>query len=229
MEKHVSLGSHGFSIELPAECPICNRLADITVIKAHGLPKDAGVEVIFQCPAEDCKCYFLGYYGLPPAKELKSLIPKKERPISWPDEIPKISPQFVQIYKEAETARSAGLDQICGPGFRKAAEFLIKDYAKQLAPTEADAIEKKFAGAVVKDYISNPKIQALAERVLWLGNDETHYLRKWVNHDVEDLIKLIKLTTAYIELERLSAAYTADLSSGGAKAAAATARAPATP
>ena len=89
----------------------------------------------------------------------------------------------------------------------QAFEFLIKDYAKSLAPEKAGEIQKKFSGAVVSEFIADARIQAVAKRCLWLGNDETHYLRKWTEHDVDDLVRLIKLTTNWIEIEHLSKAY----------------------
>ena len=84
---------------------------------------------------------------------------------------------------------------------------MIKDYAISLAPDRADEIRKKFSGAVISEYISDARIQAVAKRSLWLGNDETHYLRKWTDRDISDLVTLIKLTTNWIEIEQLSKSY----------------------
>ncbi len=114
---------------------------------------------------------------------------------------------FISIFREAEEASQLGLKQIAGPGYRKAFEFLIKDYAKSLSPDKTEEIEKKFSGAVVAEFIKDARIQAVAKRCLWLGNDETHYLRKWTEHDIEDLVTLIKLTTNWIEIEHLSKEY----------------------
>ena len=47
-------------------------------------------------------------------------------------------------------------------------------------------------------------VQNVAERCLWLGNDETHYLRKWADRDVDDLVGLIKLAMHWIEIDHLS-------------------------
>jgi hypothetical protein len=88
---------------------------------------------------------------------------------------------------------------------------LIKDYAKSLTPEKGKDIEKKFAGAVVDEYIADKRIQAAAKRALWLGNDETHYLKKWESHDIEDLIVLIKLTTDWIDIEQLSKKYVREM------------------
>ncbi len=49
----------------------------------------------------------------------------------------------------------------------------------------------------------------------WLGNDETHYLRKWEQHDVDDLVTLIKLTTNWIEIEHLSKSYVEEMPESG--------------
>lgn len=118
-----------------------------------------------------------------------------------------LSPQFVSIFQEAAEAQAHGLSQIAGPGYRKAFEFLIKDYAKSLAPDKAAEIERKLAGAVVAEFIGDERIKAVAKRSLWLGNDETHYLRKWEQHDITDLIALIKLTSHWIDIGQLSKAY----------------------
>ena len=41
----------------------------------------------------------------------------------------------------------------------------------------------------------------MASRAAWLGNDETHYIRKWVDKDVQNLKSLIDLTIRWIESE----------------------------
>lgn len=118
-----------------------------------------------------------------------------------------LSPTFVAIFGEAEEAAHLGLAQIAGPGYRKAFEFLIKDYAKSIDLGRSVEITKNSAGAVVNDFVQDPRIQAVAKRSLWLGNDETHYLRKWTDHDVTDLVTLIKMTANWIEIDHLSKSY----------------------
>jgi hypothetical protein len=130
---------------------------------------------------------------------------------TFSEAISTLSPTFVSIFTEATEAMYLGLKQVAGPGYRKSFEFLIKDYAKSLAPTKEQEIESKFSGAVVKDFIPDARIQAVATRRLWLGNDETHYLRKWTDHDVGDLVTLIKLTTHWIEIEQLSKVFVQEM------------------
>ena len=47
----------------------------------------------------------------------------------------------------------------------------------------------------------------MAKRAAWLGNDETHYLRKWEGKDLDELKRLIELTIRWIEMVELSDGY----------------------
>ena len=44
----------------------------------------------------------------------------------------------------------------------------------------------------------------MATRASWLGNDETHYQRKWEDQDLEDLKKVLQLTVHWISMEELT-------------------------
>lgn len=207
MDKMITVDKHSFMVEYPEKCPLCHHYGDIAIANGHIRPSNQGVEVLFQCPFQSCKRYFIGYYGVPGQKQLLGLQPQRPELLEFSDTIKTISKDFLLIYEQAESALHAGLDQIAGPGFRKAFEFLIKDYAKHTAPPIASEIEKAFSGQVVSQYIGDPRIQAVATRALWLGNDESHYLRKWADHDISDLKTLISLTVHWIEIERLSEKY----------------------
>jgi len=51
-------------------------------------------------------------------------------------------------------------------------------------------------------------------RAVWLGNDETHYLRKWEQKDLTDLKNLIGLTVHWIEMEELTETVMKDMPAG---------------
>jgi hypothetical protein len=113
----------------------------------------------------------------------------------------------VKILNQALAAEAAGLDEVAGIGLRKALEFLIKDYCVYKAPTNEDAIKKKFLGKLIKEDVIDQNIKNCAERAVWLGNDETHYVRTWTSHDIKDLKTLITLTTNWIANELLTEKY----------------------
>jgi hypothetical protein len=206
-KRSVSVRNVGYGVEAPEACPICHRYSEVKIVFADVVERGASVQVVYRCGYQGCENFFVGYYGPPGQGVLLSVKPIKPKTSQFPESVAKVSPTFVAVFAEAEEAAQLGLSQIAGPGYRKAFEFLIKDYAISLAPDKADDIRKKFSGAVVSEYISDSRIQAVAKRSLWLGNDETHYLRKWTGHDVDDLVALIKLTTNWIEIDHLSKSY----------------------
>jgi hypothetical protein len=175
--------------------------------KVHGV---GGIQVVYQCGFRSCTGFFICGYRAD-GGACVSVAPVEPNLTAFPEYIRNLSPPFVAIYGEAEKAGSLGLKQIAGPGYRKAFEFLIKDYATSLVPDKAEEIKAAFSGTVVKDYIEDARIQGVASRCLWLGNDESHYLRRWEDKDATDLKALISLTVHWIEIEQLSKTYINDM------------------
>ena len=89
---------------------------------------------------------------------------------------------------------------IAGCGFRKSIEFLVKDYLIYLNPQKEENIKNEFLGASIKK-LENPKIQTLAEKATWIGNDETHYVSKHDNLNINDMKNFIIILCNYIEME----------------------------
>ena len=109
-----------------------------------------------------------------------------------------LSPQFDKIYNQALAAESSMLDEIAGLGYRKALEFLIKDFAIHKHPDEEEAIKAKPLAQCIKNYIENESITTLAERSAWIGNDEAHYIRKQEDRDVSDMKAFIQAIVYFI-------------------------------
>lgn len=112
-----------------------------------------------------------------------------------------ISPSFVEIYNQAHQAEIYSLNHIAGMGYRKALEFLIKDYAIHFNQTKEDSIKNQSLAQCINTYIDNLKIKDLAEKSVWLGNDETHYVRKHPDYDINDLKTFIDTCVNYIDME----------------------------
>ena len=112
-----------------------------------------------------------------------------------------VSPEFVTIYQQAVQAEKSGLDQIAGIGYRRALEFLVKDYCKQRHPEKAQAIENAPLSNCIRDYIEYERLKIVASRAAWLGNDQAHYTQKHTDRDLEDLKRLIQLTMHWIIIE----------------------------
>jgi hypothetical protein len=133
----------------------------------------------------------------------ESCSPFTPRAVIFSQEIVNLSGSFVSIYNQAVTAEGMGLVDIAGPGFRKALEFLIKDYAISLHPEGAEDIKKIQLVPVITKYLSGDSLPIVSIRAAWLGNDETHYERRWVGKDLTDLKKLIDATVHFIVMQKL--------------------------
>jgi hypothetical protein len=122
---------------------------------------------------------------------------------------------FEEIFSQAMEAESHGLGEIAVCGYRRALEFLIKDYCISKDSGAKATIEKEFLGACINNRVKDANIKACATRAAWLGNDETHYVRRWTNKDINDLKTLINLTMNWIVNEVLTNKYLDEMSAPG--------------
>lgn len=189
-------GSQNISIErVSIECPFCHSIVTPDYLFFH---KDS---LFALCTNTTCGKHIVlnkdnsGYFN----KVSPNALPKEK---SFSDIIKEVSLSFVSIYNQAFYAEQFSLNQICGVGYRKALEFLVKDYLMlNMGDTEKEVIKKKFLSNCIQDDVTDNRIKEVAKRATWLGNDETHYVRKWGEKDVTNLKATIDLTVRWIENE----------------------------
>lgn len=114
--------------------------------------------------------------------------------------INEISPDFVDIYNQALQAEHLKLNQISGIGFRKALEFLIKDFLINHEHVGESKVKPTALGNCINTMIDNPQLKIVASRATWLGNDQTHYEQKYTDKDINDLKRLINLSVHWISM-----------------------------
>lgn len=212
--------------KLPDECPCCHKGIGVEsldgFVHENDSPEfyDTRAEIIFQCPLDACKRYFIAYYrqnnshhqalrtyGTEPNFELRGFSPYVFQKKEFPKEIEKTSSQFAEIFNEAAQAENRGLKKVAGPGYRKALEFLVKDYLVKREPNKKAEIRKSLLQTLIQKFIDDADLKACAERAVWLGNDETHYLRIWKDKDINDLKRLIILSLNWIQNKILTEKY----------------------
>lgn len=190
-------------------CPVCHSF--ITPNEVHKERKsNLDARIIYRCTNSNCKELFIAYYE----HSTRDLINhfKESKPMSFikhrfDQEILDVSKEFVEIYNQSLKAESDWLDKIAGVWFRKSLEFLIKDYLVLLNPDEEEVIKTQFLTKVIKDRLDDEEIKAIAERAVWLWNDETHYVKEWTTHDINDLKNLIDIVQTYISKKQKTKKY----------------------
>lgn len=194
--------------EEPRECPLCHHALRPDMKPGHLLwdHRSGPYTVHIPCFCPQCRKMFFTeysghyhdpYFGTP---ILKTLFPSNFHPAEFPEGISGLSPTFVEAYNQSLSAESQGLTEICGMGYRKALEYLVKDYLIHLDPALEDAIKKELLSASIKR-INSHQIKILAERSTWIGNDETHYVRKHEDLDYSDMKRFINALVRYIDSE----------------------------
>ena len=143
--------------------------------------------------------------------KLQNIIPSMQKLPQIPEEVEELSGNFSEVYKQAFIAESYGLNEIAGVGYRKALEFLIKDYSIHKNTDAEQNIKSLQLAKVIGQYVEDVNIKECAKRAVWLGNDETHYVRKWESKDISDLKILIKLTMGWVCNCLLTQKYIADM------------------
>lgn len=203
----------------PDSCPICHfGIEAIYQGAPYVFPRGRRLEILFRCPIENCQRLFITRYTNPYASGFfrRESLPFEPLDAVFSESIEKLSPNFCAIYRESKKAEDSGWRLVAGPGYRKALEFLIKDYLCGLFPDEVKVIKETFLGRCIANekWVSNDRLRIVAARAAWLGNDEIHYLRQWGDKDLEDLKKLIDLTQHWIEIEETTKEVLKDMPEG---------------
>lgn len=219
--KYADIYNLDSSARIPVEfdetehCPICKHA--IRPIKFYGKifktnSDEIKLAVMYSCNhcyysfiAQYSDCFVESKTGLRTFSVLDFLSPNMYEKTLFEDCISNVSPMFIRIYNQASEAEHHNLDEIAGIGYRKALEFLIKDFLIHQFPDKEDSIKATSLGTCIENFIENPQLKTVASRAVWLGNDQTHYIQKFEDKDIEDLKRLIKLTINWITMLYLTA------------------------
>ncbi|MBS7416389.1 DUF4145 domain-containing protein [Pseudomonas syringae] len=199
---------------IPDFCPICNVGIDPSFVTGLTCSSKNEVDILFKCPKTSCKKMFIASYNFNQQNgtyNIKSLLPRTPKAAPTAEEVTEISPQFAEIYNQAFQAEAYGLGEVAGVGYRKSLEYLIKDYCTAQHPDKDEDIKKRPIAQVIEAFVSNENIKQCAKRAIWLGNDETHYVRKWEGKDIKDLKLLIQITVSWIQQEVITKKLLADM------------------
>ena len=200
-------------------CPICHKGVEPINLNNYLIGSKSNIlQRIYRCPRNQCGRVFLANYSQSRNNTyyFSNLEPREHEEPLLPELLKENYPDFCEIYNQAMVADEINLKEIAGIGLRKSLEFLIKGFIiKNLKSdnnienkTETiDKVKKLFLGACIKEYIDDSIIKRRAERAVWLGNDETHFFRKWPEKDLTDLKKLLEITISSIQTHLLDEKY----------------------
>lgn len=184
------------NVENPSNCPHCHNNMEPRYI--NNFAEKAVNYSIWKCTYRDCGKLFVAAYQITGQTTAKFKGFLDGNPIGphWTETIKNLKSKFILTYMQALQAEYMGLDEISGMGFRKAIEYLVKDYLIQRDSSLEGKIEDTLLGKVIAENFTQPQeadLKELLQRATWLGNDMTHYLKYHENFDISDLKELINL------------------------------------
>jgi hypothetical protein len=124
---------------VPDRCPRCENYGTVRVLAAlqtgSELRARRDAVAICECGNLACESVFVAFYalivenGVETARLMHHKPLEYTAPSTFSETIAKLSPVFCETYDQAARAEENGLTQICGAGYRRALEFLVKDFA----------------------------------------------------------------------------------------------------
>ncbi len=207
----------------PDRCPDCKTAVNPKPLMGHFIDNDgSNLHIAFICPSAHCNMMFVGTYRRKYRgtkwdtwQYFDTSLLRQTRDISFQKSIQAISKSFCEIFSQACIADDNGLHEIAGAGYRKALEFLVKDYliGHKFNGDEGKQTEIKETalGSCINSFLDEGHIKECAKRAAWLGNDNTHYYKEWKDKDIKDLKALISMTVNWVDLNIQSDSYKKDM------------------
>lgn len=135
--------------------------------------------------------------------EFLGILPVVHKVPQLPESLEKISPRFVELYKQSFDAEQNSYFELAGSGYRNAIEVLIKDFAiQELKIPEKEACKKSLSQAI-EAYLPSINASISADVMRVLGNDYTHYERKYKDIDFQVLKRYLQIFINSIDCEYL--------------------------
>lgn len=121
-------------------CPFCGVVNIPQYIFLKESEDNSSLNVFTQCTNPQCRNMFITQFkeGATFAKFIKILPTALPLKRTFSNIISELSPNFCEIYNQAYIAEQTNLMQICGTGYRKSLEFLIKDYLISITPVDTN-------------------------------------------------------------------------------------------
>lgn len=206
-----AVGGHGHhlvpDLKYPPCCPYCSKVTHLDFVDGyHSMPVDdmhSLLVALFSCA--DCRRIFPAYYSAADDSFVCTL-PDCIFPMQLPDSVVSDYPAFADIVRQAGIAEARGLDSVAGIAYRKALEFLIKDYLLQSSVGNSSAVPDMSVSQCISLLPDGP-LKSLCKRAVWLGNDYAHYKKLFPEYNLADLKTLIQAVAGIIATESVLAAY----------------------
>lgn len=194
--------NYSFQYQKPTTCPHCGYGTDATFSYKTIYNFNGHILLVGVCRCTACQKQFLfvcEYIKESPAENVCvypsiSFKPYENKLLA------SFSEHFIDMYNQALASEFSGNIELAAIGYRSALEILIKDYAINELHEDAQKVSSKKLFDAVKDYLKQDELINTADVVRILGNDYTHYTRKYPQHDFDILKTYMEILIKQVEV-----------------------------
>lgn len=191
--------------DIPIICPNCNFSLQPIIKESRLLSYGNKSLLIISFIGNCCSTPFYATYIQADKSNFKLLdIFPHLKPTILPENIINLSSRFSELYYQSYTAEQNNHLELAGSGYRNSIEILIKDFAiKKLNASEKEVCKMSLYDVIGK-YLNEVNIEPVAADVIRvLGNDYTHYERKYNDIDFIVVKKYLEIFINQIETRLL--------------------------
>ena len=191
-----------FSIAKPKLCLHCYKESNQS-IQIHTKKRSKSMVIVTKCPI--CDKYNLYAYSFKTENSSKgdyvpyTYLPQIENNIN--EDLEKLSPIGCKTYQEALVTLALSLNEVTGMAIRKAIECFIKDYLITFIGKDKNKIIKMPLAAAIREIEDAPKLVSLSDAIRELGNDNTHYNKKYDEISVSHMKEFADYLIEHIKVE----------------------------
>lgn len=203
LKKASVFGNFSHNFRKPSVCPHCGFGTDAPFAKKDVYSYNGHYLLVATCTCTSCGKHFFFVCEYDSGKE-------NYDPIVYPnidftpysnEILEKISSRFIDMYNQALQSEFHKNLELAAIGYRSALEILVKDYAiKELGQNPEEVSSKKLCSAI-GTYLNQEELVKTADVIRILGNDYTHYKRKYPQHDFELLKGYMEIFLKQIEVQ----------------------------
>ncbi|EGP4894191.1 DUF4145 domain-containing protein [Enterococcus faecium] len=214
IRQNILIDNKEILFDFPNKCCFCNKANEVplNIISSQLVPTNNGkigsknAFIVTKCPY--CENLSFHYYYFDEHQNIfkdsnnyyarrKKYPPTPRSNFEFPWQIEKISPRFIEIFCQSDIAERRSLDELAGMGYRKSLEILLKDYLALKKPDLKESIPKMKVQKAI-GFIEIPQLKSLFLAGFKIGNDETHYYKKYEDWDIDNLKDFINSAQTYI-------------------------------
>ncbi len=202
LKKASAFGNFSGNYKKPSVCPHCGFGTDAPLVQKDTFSFNGHHLFSATCTCTACGKYFFFACEYDSGKT-------DYAPIVYPNIaftpysnniLEKISPRFIDMYNQALQSEFHKNIELAAIGYRSALEILVKDYAISELGLNPEEVSSKKLCSAIGTYLNQEELVKTADVVRILGNDYTHYERKYPQHDFELLKGYMEIFLKQIEV-----------------------------